>query len=80
MKWKIIVPLLPNSICPLFILTKSHSQLSVTEDVKSGIYIYWLKSGIYILAPCPRTLFCRAVSSLISCFITDFWASELIHL
>lgn len=40
MKWKMIVPPLPYSLCPLFILTKGHSQLSVTEDVKGGPYIY----------------------------------------
>lgn len=55
MKWKMIVPLLLNSICPLFILIKGHSQLSVTEDVKGGPYIYWLhvQGDYFVLQSLP---------------------------
>lgn len=73
MKWKRIVPLTHNYICPLFILSKGHSQLSVTEDVKGGPYIYWLYvQGDYFVVQ----------SSLTRCFITfyDVLASGLIYL
>lgn len=42
MKWETIVPLLPNSICPLVILAKGHSQLSVPEEIKGGPLVTWL--------------------------------------
>ena len=42
MKWGTIAPLLPNSICPLVILVKGRSQLSVPEEIKGGPLVTWL--------------------------------------
>lgn len=71
MKWETTVPLPPNSICPLLILAKCHSQLSVPEEIKGGPLVTWLhvQGDYFVVQP-----------SLTGCFVSDFLASGLIYL
>lgn len=72
MKWKMIVPPLPNSLCPLFILTKGHTASSVLLRMSKVVHIYIY--GLHVQGDCFVVQ-----SSLTSWFITDFLSGVLIH-